>query len=146
MPISAHSLAIDTFVPMLRSLSVVLDKGAQHASARGFDVALLVTARLAPDMYTLRQQVQLACFAAEDARVRLIGQDPALPPTADETFEALKTRIDRTIDTLQKTPETSSVLGATRGTCVALKDRLNSHVADEVDEAAVVGGRSGGRG
>lgn len=92
MNISAHNLAMDTFVPMLRSLSNVLDKGAQHASAKSFDVAVLVKARLAPDMYTLQQQVQLACHHAKDATARLIGEEPTPPAFVDETFDELKAR------------------------------------------------------
>ena len=35
-----QTMAIDTFVPMLRSLSKILDKGVQHASAKPFDGAV----------------------------------------------------------------------------------------------------------
>jgi uncharacterized protein len=74
--ISVYTMAIDTFVPMLRSLSNILDKGAEHAKAKTLDSAALVNARLAPDMYTLAQQVQLACDHAKDSTARLMGQEP----------------------------------------------------------------------
>lgn len=51
MKTSIHSIATETFVPMLRSLSNILDKGAEHARASKSDPAALVNARLAPDMY-----------------------------------------------------------------------------------------------
>ena len=104
MSISARALAIDTFVPTLRSLANVLDKGAQHASTKGFDVAVLVRARLAPDMYTLAQQVQLACHHAKDAAARLTGQEPTPPSSAEETFDQLEGRVKATIQELQKMP------------------------------------------
>lgn len=106
MSISAQALAIDTFVPMLRSLSRLLDNGAQHASAKGFDVAVLGKARLAPDMYTLAQQVHLACHHATDAVARLTGREPTPPAFVDETLDELKTRLLATIEGLESVAAT----------------------------------------
>ncbi|MGO9451540.1 MAG: DUF1993 family protein [Candidatus Binataceae bacterium] len=104
MKISIHAIAIDTFVPMLGALSSILDKGAQHASAKKFDSAVLVNARLAPDMFPLVKQVQLACDHAKNVTARLIGQEP--PPFEDneQTLDELKARIARTIGYLQSVP------------------------------------------
>jgi hypothetical protein len=107
MKTTLQAIAVESFVPMLRSLSNVLDKGAQHAKAKNFDVAALVTSRLAPDMYTLQQQVQLACYQASDATARLTRQESTHPTFVDETLGELQTRIHRTIDALQKTPAAS---------------------------------------
>jgi len=106
MSISARDLAIDTFVPMLRSLSKVLDEGAKHATTKSFDVAVLVNARLAPDMFTLKQQVQLACHFARDGVARLVGQDAGMPDFVDETLDDLKARIQTTIEALEGTGAT----------------------------------------
>jgi len=76
MKISMHTMAVDSFVPGLESLAKLLDKGAAHARDRNID---LVNARLAPDMYTLAQQVQQACHYAKDGTARLTGREPALP-------------------------------------------------------------------
>jgi len=95
-------MAIETFVPMLRALSDILDKGAQHASARTFDSTVLVSARLAPDMFTLAQQVQLACDHAKDSTARLMGQEPSRFENNEQTLDELKARIAKTIDYLQK--------------------------------------------
>ena len=97
-------MAVDTFVPMLRSLSQVLDKGAQHAAARKFDTSVLVNARLAPDMYPLAMQVETACFQAEVAVAHLMGREAPGFGAAPETFDGLRARIERTLDTLQKAP------------------------------------------
>jgi len=90
-------MAIETFIPMLRSLSNLLDQGAEHARAIKSDPSALVNARLAPDMYTLAQQVQLACHQAIDATARLSGKDAAQLENIEKTLEALKARIDKTI-------------------------------------------------
>src|ERR1051325_4441243 len=73
-PISA--MAIDTFVPMLRSLAKIFDKAAQHAKAKSFDGAVLANARLAPDMFPLTRQVQIACDMAKNGTARLMGKEP----------------------------------------------------------------------
>jgi hypothetical protein len=101
--LSIHSLAIDSFAPMLRSLANMLDKGAEHANARKLDPAALVQGRLAPDMYTLRQQVQLACHHARDAVARLTGREGAPPEEIGLAWSDLKARIQTTIALLQET-------------------------------------------
>jgi len=100
--ISIYGIATKTFVPMLRSLSHVLDKGAEHARANKSDPSALLNARLAPDMYTLAQQVQLACRQAIDATARLIGRDAVQLENDEKTLEELRVRIDKTINYVEK--------------------------------------------
>ena len=95
--ISIYGFATKTFVPMLQSLSNILDKGAEHARANKSDSAALVNARLAPDMYTLAQQVQLACNQAKDATAHLTGKDAPQFEDNEQTLEELKARIAKTI-------------------------------------------------
>jgi hypothetical protein len=105
--ITLHSIAPETFVPMLKSLSNILDKGAEHARASKSDPAALVSARLAPDMYTLAQQVQLACDQATDATARLTGQDAPQFENIEKTIDELKARIAKTIDYVQSVRATA---------------------------------------
>ena len=51
MKMSVHVLAMETYVPALRTLSELLDKGVEHSKAKGIDAAALVKERLAPDMF-----------------------------------------------------------------------------------------------
>jgi uncharacterized protein len=101
MKISVYTMAIDTFVPMLRALSENLDKGARHASAKKFDSAVLVNARLAPDMFPLVKQVQTACDQAKNSTARLMGQEPPRFEDNEQTLDELKARIAKTIDYVQ---------------------------------------------
>ena len=101
MKISMHSLAFDSFVPMLTSLSELLDKGEAHSGAGKVD---LVNARLAPDMYTLAQQVQQACRHAEDGMARLAGQPVAAIEDVEQTLAGLKAQIARTIACARSIP------------------------------------------
>jgi hypothetical protein len=102
MKISMQNVAIDSFAPVLQSLSRILDKAAAHGTATKIDLA---NARLAPDMYTLAQQVGIACVQARDCVARLTGKEPPLqtptPVERDEqTIGDLKARIAETIMTL----------------------------------------------
>jgi len=105
--ISVYTMAIDTFVPMLRSLSNILDKGAEHAKAKTLDSAALVNGRLAPDMYTLAQQVQLASDHVKDSTAHLTGQEPPRFENNEQTLDDLKARIAGTIHYLQKARATA---------------------------------------
>ena len=107
MKISVYNIGVETFVPMLRTLSELLDKGAQYASARNFDSAVLVNARLAPDMFPLVRQVQVACDQAKDSTARLIGQEPPRFEDKEQSLDELKARIARTIDYLQSVRATA---------------------------------------
>ena len=104
MAFSLHTMATGTFVPMLRDLSGVLDKGAQHAKDNKLDPATLVNAKLAPDMFALAMQVKIACDHAEEATTRLSGGTFARKPEVDSSFDAMKARIARTIAHVESAP------------------------------------------
>ena len=93
-----HAASADVFARMLNSLSGVLDKAETHAKAKKFDVDILLNARLAPDMFSLIGQVQLATAFAKNAVCRLAGQTPPDYPDTDTTLELLRARIARTLD------------------------------------------------
>ena len=97
MKISMHTMAVDSFTPMLESLSALIDKGAAHADKHDLDLA---NARLAPDMYTLAQQVQLSCYHAADAVARLTGKPATAPPPAPTTLAGMKELITQTLEAL----------------------------------------------
>ena len=99
MTFSIHEMAVGSFVPMLKSLSEVLAKGARHADAAKLD---LVSARLAPDMFTLAQQVQQACFCAKDGVSRLTGKGAAAMEDVETTFAGFEAQIERTIEIVRR--------------------------------------------
>lgn len=96
-----YDMAVESFVPMLVSLGGWLDKGAAHG---GDDERALLDARLAPDMYTLAQQVQLACQHARDAAGRLTGAGPAAMDEAATTLSGARDQIARTLAELRRIP------------------------------------------
>ena len=64
-------------VPPLRrtlaNLKAILTKAQAHAEARNIDGAVLIHARLYPDMFPLSRQVQIATDIAKGGACRLAG-------------------------------------------------------------------------
>ena len=104
---SLRDLSSGTFVPMLHSLQKILDKASQQAVDKGIDLAALPNARLAPDMFPLTRQVQIACDSAKNATARLTGREPPRFEDNEQTLDDLKARIARTIDYIQSAPTTA---------------------------------------
>lgn len=104
MKISMHAMSVGVFTRALGNLSAVLEKGVTHAKQRKFEPAVLLTARLAPDMYPLTRQVQIACDIAKNSVARLMAQEPPRFPDTETSFEELHARIARTVDYLKSIP------------------------------------------
>jgi hypothetical protein len=96
-----HTFAVDTYAPMLESLAAILDRGAARAEAAKVD---LVNARLAPDMFTLAQQVQQACHYAKDGVARLAGRPAPAMEEAETSLPGLKAQIARTLAAVRPVP------------------------------------------
>jgi len=82
---------------MLGNLSNFLDKAAAYAEAKKFDAAVLLNARLAPDMFTLTRQVQIACDMIKGAAARLSGTEIPKYEDNETTIAELKARIAKTL-------------------------------------------------
>lgn len=95
--ISMHAASAPTFLTMLRNLSSILDKAEAHATAKGYDPAVLLQARLAPDMFPLTRQVQIATDQAKGCMARLAGHDPEAIADTETNFADLKARIAKVI-------------------------------------------------
>jgi hypothetical protein len=89
---------------MLKALSANLDKAAAFAQARKVDPSVLVNARLAPDMFPLSRQVQIATDHAKGATARLSGRENPKFEDIESTIDELKARIARTIDFVMSVP------------------------------------------
>jgi uncharacterized protein len=124
MTISVYSIAIGTFVPMLQSLSQILDKGAQHAISKSLAPDALPNAKLAPDMYSLIKQVQLACDHAKDSTARLTGHEAPAFENKEQSLDDLKTRIAWTIDFLQGEASAAFVGAEDRAITIPIPDNM----------------------
>jgi hypothetical protein len=101
MSLSMYDACVPVLVRGLTNLSAVLEKGAASGEARKLEPAVLIGARLAPDMHPLSRQVQIASDSAKGAASRLAGVDNPSWPDTETTFPELQARIRKTIDYLQ---------------------------------------------
>lgn len=101
MSLSMYQASVPVFIRNLNHLSAILDKAAAHAAARKIDPAVLVGARLYPDMLPLSRQVQIATDHAKNGSGRLAGAERPVFEDDETSFEQLQARIARTIDYLK---------------------------------------------
>lgn len=101
MTISMYQSSIPVFINKLENLSAILAKGAADAETRKIDPSVFITARLAPDMFPLSRQVQIACDAAKAGAARLAGIEVPAFEDVETTFPQLQERIAKTIKFLQ---------------------------------------------
>ncbi|MEZ4216172.1 MAG: DUF1993 domain-containing protein [Myxococcota bacterium] len=104
MAFTIHSASVPIFVRMLTNALAWLDAAEAHAKERGFDPDLHLQLRLAPDMFPLVRQIQIASDAVKGCVARLAGVEP--PKWADDetTLDALRARIRTTIEYAQSVP------------------------------------------
>jgi uncharacterized protein len=98
MPISMHQASVPVFAQILSSLSGILQKAAAHAEAKKIDPAILLSARLYPDMFHLTRQVQIVTDHAKGACARLAGRDVPSYPDTEASFSELQARLQKTLD------------------------------------------------
>lgn len=93
MNYATSSIAFAAIDQMFRGMTGALDKAAAHAKSAGVEETVYTSWRLAPDMFTMARQVQIACDIAVRGLNRLAGNEPASFPDTETTFEQLKERI-----------------------------------------------------
>jgi hypothetical protein len=98
--------SIPNTIRILEALSHILEKGNASAQARKIDPLVFTQARLAPDMFALPRQVQIACDMAKNGFSRLAGIEAPKFEDGETTFEELQARIRQTVEFLNTfTPE-----------------------------------------
>jgi hypothetical protein len=97
MTISMYSASVPVYQFMLANLKGVLAKGANFAAAKKIDESVLMNARLAPDMFPMSRQVQIACDFAKGSIARLAGLEVPKWEDNEKSFADLAERIDKTI-------------------------------------------------
>lgn len=97
MTISMYQASVPVFLRMLTNLRGCLDKAATYAQAKKIDEAVLLDARLYPDMLAFTRQVQLSCDFARGAGARLAGKEPPAFEDSAKSFADLAATVDRSI-------------------------------------------------
>jgi len=91
--ISMHQSSVGIFSHFLDSLSGLLDRAAAHAEKHKIDPAILLNARLYPNMYNLTRQVGEANRHAVLACALLADVSPPIFPEADPDIPQLMWRV-----------------------------------------------------
>jgi len=95
--LSMHAISAPVFVRMLKNLSAFLAKAEEQAKAKGDDPNALLAARLAPDMFPLTKQVQIATDHAKGCVARLAGHQIEAIEDTETTLAELQARIRKVI-------------------------------------------------
>src|SRR5690348_9337826 len=100
-----YYLIIRQCIQALENLESWLDKAERHAAAKGFDVGVLLTSRLAPDMRDFISQVQSACDCTKGGAAWLSGQNPPMHEDNEQTIDEIRARIRKTVDFAERVEE-----------------------------------------
>lgn len=93
-----YTTSVPVFQQMLGSLQVILQKAQAHAAEKKVEDQVYLQARLAPDMFNLIRQVQIAADFAKGISARLAGVDMPEYQDTEATFEDLQARLSKTLE------------------------------------------------
>lgn len=116
-----YEASIPVFIRILGNLSAILDKAAAHAEAKKIDQAIFINSRLAPDMFPLSRQVQIATDMVKGCAARLAGLEVPSYEDNEITFADLQARIAKTVAFLQSV--SAEQINGSEGRTVTLKVR-----------------------
>ena len=91
-----YSIARGSTLRALDNIDAILDKAVASAEARKFDPQVFLGARLAPDMFPLTRQVQIACDFCKGTMARLGGVENPKMEDTEASFADLKARVAKT--------------------------------------------------
>src|SRR5579872_2271264 len=97
MSLSMYQASVPTFIHMLKNLSGILAKAVAHAEAKKIDPSVLLNARLAPDMFHLTRQIQIAADIVKNGSARLACVAIPSFPDTETSFHELQERLAKTI-------------------------------------------------
>lgn len=106
MQITMHDTLVPSANRMLGSLSNILDKAAAFATQKNIDASVLLNGRLAPDMFALTRQVQIACDLCARGVARLASEEVPKFEDTETTFPELKARIAKALAFVNSVPAT----------------------------------------
>ena len=97
MQVSMYRASVPVFARALRNLVAILKKAEANAAERRVDPTVLLNYRLAPDMFALTRQVQIATDMTKGCVSRLAGVEIPAYEDKEATFGELVARVERCI-------------------------------------------------
>ena len=96
-----YKTSVPVFKQLLNSLGAILIKAEAYAAEKKFEPAVLLNARLYPDMFPLIRQVQVAADFAKSVSARLAGVEVPAYEDNEQTFADLQARISKTLSFIE---------------------------------------------
>jgi uncharacterized protein len=93
-----YAQAIAQCTEAVKAIEKYLDKAEHFATAKRFDVDVLMSARLAPDMGAFVYQVQSACDYLKGGAAWLAGQKPPQHEDNERSIAEVRARIRKTVE------------------------------------------------
>ncbi|MES2024393.1 MAG: DUF1993 domain-containing protein [Pseudomonadota bacterium] len=100
MTISLYAASVPVFKQMLNSVSDILKKTEEYATAKSISPDAYLQARLFPDMFPLIRQVQVACDFSRGISSRLAGVEVPKFDDSEKSFADLQVLITKTLAVL----------------------------------------------
>ncbi|MBI2373521.1 MAG: DUF1993 domain-containing protein [Deltaproteobacteria bacterium] len=88
-----YTESVPSFTKALGNLDRWIERALAHAASKKFDPEVFIVARLAPDQFDFRRQVQSACDVAKFAAAKMTGTPPPVHPDTEKSIEELRARI-----------------------------------------------------
>jgi hypothetical protein len=92
-----YQASAPVFIQGLKGLLKALTKADEYVEQRKIDPAALLQARLYPDMFPLKRQVQIATDFAKGGVARLASVEPPPYDDVETSFAELKARVEATL-------------------------------------------------
>jgi hypothetical protein len=100
MTVNLYDVSVAAFVPQIKALTAVFDRGLKFAEENKIDPAAMLGTRLYPNMFHLGLQIRAMCFQAQAGCALLAGREQPPFPRGEDSVEALKKLMNETLDML----------------------------------------------
>ncbi len=101
MQITVFETTVPQFMLTLNALKNVLSKAKSWGEPKKIEMETFFQMRLAPDMFPLGKQIQIACDTAKGMASRLTGVAAPVFEDTEKTFDDYMNRIQKTMNYLE---------------------------------------------
>lgn len=97
MTSAMYSHSVPVFKQMLTALKTILSQASEYAATKSIEPDALLQARLAPDMFPLIKQVQIATDFSRGVTARLAGVEVPVFDGQEKSFADLDALLTKTL-------------------------------------------------
>lgn len=101
MQLTVHESTLPQFMLTLNAMKGILTKAKKWSEPKKVEMETFFQTRLAPDMFPLGRQIQIACDVAKGVASRLTGVAAPVFEDTEKTFDDYMNRIQKTMAFLE---------------------------------------------